>query len=67
MGKKTIKFTNKKTGTSVEIMSGALGSHVYDVTKSVKDVNASVRWCNNNVAGAKLDCDAFSIEIIGIV
>lgn len=64
MGKKTIKFTDKKTGKSLEILSGVLAHHVFDVTKSVNEMNASVRWCNNHKAGDKFDCDTYCIEIL---
>lgn len=66
MGKKTIKFTDKKSGVSHEILSSALGHHVFDVTKSVNEMNATVRWCNSHGVGDVLDNDKFAVEIISV-
>lgn len=66
MGKKTIKFTDKKSGVSSEMLSGSLGHHVFDVTKSINEMNSAVRWCNNHGAGDVLEKDDYTIEIISV-
>lgn len=43
MAKKMIKFTEKNTGTSLEILVGSLGQHVYKLTKSVNEMNDAIR------------------------
>lgn len=67
MGKKTIKFTNKASGDVFKMLSSALGHHVFDVTKSVNDMNATVRWCNNHGVGDMLENELFKVEIISVV
>lgn len=66
MGKKTIKFTDKKSGTSLEMLSGSLGHHVFNTTKNVNEMNSAVRWCNNHGAGDVLEKDMYKIEIISV-
>lgn len=66
MGKKTIKFTDKKSGTSLEMLSGSLGHHVFDVTKSINEMNSAVRWCNVHGVGDVLEKDGFKVEIISV-
>lgn len=65
MGKKVLKFTNKTNGIVKELQYGALGHEVFDVTKSINEMNDAIRWCNNHKEGDVFDCDAYKIEIIG--
>lgn len=66
MAKKMIKFTDKNTGTSLEILVGSLGQHVYKLTKSVNEKNDAIRWCNHHDVGEKFDCEQYSLEIISV-
>lgn len=67
MGKKTVKFTDLASGESVEVLSGAIGKHVFGVTKSVNEMNSAVRWCNNHGLGEKFECSAYTLEITSVV
>lgn len=59
-----IKFTDKSTGTSLEILVGSLGQHVYKLTKSVNEMNDAIRWCNTHKLGDKFECNDYSMEIM---
>lgn len=65
MGKKIIRFTDKASGESQEMLSGSLGHHVFGVTKNVNQMNSAVRWCNSHGVGDVLDDEKYKIEIIG--
>lgn len=65
MGKKIIRFTDKASGESREMLSGSLGHNVFDVTKNVNQMNSAVRWCNSHGVGDVLDDEKYKIEIIG--
>ena len=67
MGKKTIRFTDKVSGKSQEMLSGSLGHNVFDVTKNVNKMNSAVRWCNSHGVGDVLDDEKYKIEIISVV
>lgn len=66
MGKKMIKFTDKKKGSCMEMLSSSLGHHVFDITKNVNEMNATVRWCNAHGIGDVLDKETYRVEIISI-
>lgn len=66
MAKKMIKFTDKSTGTSLEILVGSLGQHVYKLTKSVNEMNDAIRWCNTHKVGDVFENDAYKLELVGV-
>lgn len=63
---KSIRFTNKATSETVDCRVGNVGENVFALTKNVKSMNDAIRWCNNHGLGDRLDCDSYTIEIIGI-
>jgi len=67
MAKKMIRFTDKRTGNVTEFIIDFLGRKVFDITKSVDEMNATVRWCNHNDVGGMLENDMFKVEITSIV
>ena len=64
--KRIVRFTNKETGISKEMLSNAVGRFVFDITKDVDKMNSCVRWCADRQVGDKLDNELFSIEVINI-
>ena len=63
MAKKVI-FNNKVDGNAFNILVGKAGEHVFALTKSVKEMNDAIRWCNNHKAGDVFECDAYSMELV---
>jgi hypothetical protein len=59
-----IRFTNKETGATKDVISGNVGENVFVVTQNVKETNDAIRWCNTHKVGDKFDCDAYTLEII---
>lgn len=66
MATKVLNFTDKVNGKSKEIRFSELGRHVFDITKSIDDFNAAVRWCNKHNVGDVFENENYKFEIIGI-
>lgn len=62
---KKVKITDKRDGKSMELMVGALGSKVFEITKSVNDMNEAIRWCTFHKKGDVFNTDSFMLEIVG--
>ena len=62
MAKKVI-FNNKVDGNECNMLVGKVGEHVFALTKSVKEMNDAIRWCNTHNVGDTFDCDLYTLEI----
>ena len=62
MAKKVI-FKNMVDGNESNILVGKVGMYVYALTKSVKEMNDAIRWCNNHKEGDVFECDKYRIEL----
>jgi hypothetical protein len=63
MAKKVI-FNNKVEGNESNMLVGKVGEHVFALTKSVKEMNDAIRWCNNHKAGDVFECEKYRMELV---
>ena len=61
-----IRFTNKETGTTKDVISGNVGENVFVVTQNVKQTNDAIRWLNGKKVGEVYDHEKFKLEIIEV-
>lgn len=61
---KRVKFLNKLNNKQEVILTGNVGERVFPIVNNVKETNDAIRWCNTHKVGDKLDCDAYTLEII---
>ena len=57
-------FNDKVNNNTFNILIGKVGEHVFALTKSVKETNDAIRWCNNHNVGDTIDCEKYSLELI---
>lgn len=61
---KKVRFLNKAKNESNVYLVGNVGQYVFACVNNVKETNESIRWCNTQKVGDKLDCDLYTLEII---
>lgn len=61
---KKIRFTNKATNETSDVMVGHVGEKVFVICQNVKETNDAIKWCNNHKLGDKFDGDDYSMEIV---
>ena len=59
-----IRFTNKATNETSDVMVGHVGEKVFVICQNVKETNDAIKWCNNHKLGDKFDVDDYSMEIV---